>query len=93
MDDRQLGLFELVRSCGRDLDLDISWRSSGGVCDGNNLAAHGLAVIDTLGVRGGAIHSPQEYLIVDSLVERAQLTALLLSRIAAGNGPPWNAGT
>jgi len=93
MDDRQLGLFELARSCGRDLDLDISWRSSGGVCDGNNLAAHGLAVIDTLGVRGGAIHSPQEYLIVDSLVERAQLTALLLSRIATGNGPPWNART
>lgn len=93
MDDRQLRLFELVRSCGRDLDLDISWRSSGGVCDGNNLAAHGLAVIDTLGVRGGAIHSPQEYLIVDSLVERAQLTALLLSRIATGNGPPWKART
>lgn len=93
MDDRQLGLFELARSCGRDLGLDISWRSSGGVCDGNNLAAHGLAVIDTLGVRGGAIHSPQEYLIVDSLVERAQLTALLLSRIATGNGPPWNLRT
>jgi len=90
LDASQLGLFELARSCGRDLGLDISWRPSGGVCDGNNLAAHGLAVIDTLGVRGAAIHSPQEYLIVESLVERAQLTALLLSRIATGNGPPSN---
>lgn len=87
LDERQLGLFELARDCGRDLGLDIGWRSSGGVCDGNNLAAHGLAVIDTLGVRGGAIHSADEYLIVDSLVERAQLSALLLARIAAGNGP------
>jgi glutamate carboxypeptidase len=41
-------------------------------------------VVDTLGVRGGAIHSPDEYLITDSLVERAQLSALLLMRLAAG---------
>jgi glutamate carboxypeptidase len=87
LDARQSGLFELARSCGHDLGLDIGWASSGGVCDGNNLAAHGLAVIDTLGVRGGAIHSADEFLIVDSLVERAQLTALLLARLATGNGP------
>jgi arginine N-succinyltransferase len=31
-----------------------------------------------MGVRGGAIHSPDEYLIVDSLVERAQLSALTI---------------
>ncbi len=86
MDGRQLALFELARSCGRDLGMDIGWRPSGGVCDGNNLAAQGLAVIDTLGVRGGAIHSPQEYVLVDSLVERAQLAALILARIARGNG-------
>jgi glutamate carboxypeptidase len=39
-------------------------------------------VVDTLGVRGGAIHSADEYLIVDSLAERARLAALLLMRIA-----------
>jgi glutamate carboxypeptidase len=87
MDEKQLGLFQLVRACGADLGLDIEWKSSGGVCDGNNLAAHGLAVVDTLGVRGGAIHSADEFLLVDSLVERAQLTALLLARISSGNGP------
>jgi arginine N-succinyltransferase len=37
------------------------------VCDGNNIAACGVPVVDTMGVRGGKIHSMEEYLIVDSL--------------------------
>jgi len=82
LDINQLRLFELVRDCGTALGLDLGWRDTGGVCDGNNLAATGLAVVDTLGPRGGAIHSADEYLLTDSLVERAQLAALLLMRVA-----------
>jgi glutamate carboxypeptidase len=82
LDANQLRLFELVKSTGLDLGLEIGWRAAGGVCDGNNLAATGLAVVDTLGVRGGAIHSADEYLIVESLKERADLAALLLIRLA-----------
>jgi glutamate carboxypeptidase len=37
-----------------------------------------------MGVRGGAIHSPDEYMIVESLVERAQLSTLAILRIASG---------
>jgi glutamate carboxypeptidase len=37
-----------------------------------------------MGVRGGAIHSSDEYLIVDSLPERAQLSALTILRLASG---------
>jgi len=43
-------------------------------------------VIDTMGVRGGAIHSADEYMIVDSLSERARLSALAIARIAAQGG-------
>ena len=77
-------LFELVRRSGADLGQAISWRDSGGVCDGNNIAACGVPVVDTMGARGGAIHSAQEYLIVDSLVERAQMSALTILRLANG---------
>ena len=73
----------LVAGAGADLDIPIAWRDTGGVCDGNNVAAAGVPVIDTMGVRGGAIHSAEEYLIVDSLEERARLSALALMRIAA----------
>lgn len=84
LDANQQRLFDLVKACGADLGLDIGWRDTGGVCDGNNLAATGLAVVDTLGPRGGAIHSSDEFLCVDSLEERAMLSALLLARLATG---------
>ena len=69
-------LFELVRRAGADLGQPIAWQPSGGVCDGNNIAACGVPVVDTMGVRGGKIHSAEEYLIADSLAERAALSAL-----------------
>ena len=75
-------LFELVRDCGAALGLSIGWNATGGVCDGNNIAACGIPVVDTMGPRGGAIHSSDEFLIVDSLAERAQLSALTLMKIA-----------
>ena len=84
MDENTQSLFELVRSCGIALGQTINWRATGGVCDGNNIAACGVPVVDTMGVRGGAIHSDQEYLIVESLAERAQLSALTMLRLAQG---------
>lgn len=79
-------LLALVASCGADLGQSIGWRDSGGVCDGNNIAACGVPVVDTMGVRGGAIHSDAEYLIVESLAERARLSALTILRLAQGEG-------
>lgn len=84
MDDKAERLFGLVKQCGADLGLEIGWRDTGGVCDGNNIAACGVPVVDTMGVRGGSIHSDAEFLIADSLPERAQLSALALLRIAQG---------
>ncbi|MFS0735903.1 hydrolase [Sphingomonas sp. 1P06PA] len=80
-------LFGLVRDCGAALGQAIDWRPSGGVCDGNNIAACGVPVVDTMGVRGGAIHSGEEYLIVESLAERAMLSALVIARIAERGRP------
>jgi glutamate carboxypeptidase len=77
--------FEALKATGAELGLDIAWQPTGGCCDGNNIAAAGIPVIDTLGVRGANIHSAQEYAALDSLVERAKLSALLLLKIAAGD--------
>ena len=75
----------IVEACAAEIDLPpIQWASTGGVCDGNRTAAMGLATIDTLGVCGGAIHSDQEFLRIDSLAQRAKLSALLLMKLAAG---------
>jgi len=76
-------LFTLVRKAGADLGQPIGWKATGGVCDGNNIAACGVPVVDTMGVRGGKIHSAEEYMIVDSLKERAALSALTVLRLAS----------
>jgi len=75
-------LFRLVREAGADLGQQIAWQPTGGVCDGNNIAACGIPVVDTMGVRGGKIHSDEEYLITNSLGERAALSALTVLRLA-----------
>ena len=84
MDAGQSALFEAVRETGALLGQTIAWKPSGGVCEGNNLHAAGLPNIDTLGVLGGDIHSDQEFAWPDSFVERAQLSALILCKIASG---------
>ncbi len=76
-------LFGIVRQAGADLGQSIGWKSTGGVCDGNNIAACGVPVMDTMGARGGSIHSMEEFLIVESLSERAALSALTIMRLAA----------
>jgi glutamate carboxypeptidase len=43
-----------------------------------------LPNVDTLGVRGGHIHSSDEFVLLDSLTERARLTALLLMKLGSG---------
>ena len=85
VDEKAQKLFNLVKSCGSQLGQDIGWKSTGGVCDGNNIASVGVPVVDTMGVRGGAIHSPDEYMIVPSLKERAALSALVLTNLASGD--------
>lgn len=82
-------LFALVQACGRELGLTIGIKPSGGCCDGNNLWHHGLPNVDTLGVRGANIHSDQELVHLDSLAESARLSALLLMKLARGEGQPF----
>jgi len=81
-------LFALVSQASSDLGQKIGWQDTGGVCDGNNVAAAGVPVIDTMGACGGQIHSSNEFLLVESLVERARLSALVLHRLDRGEFAP-----
>ncbi|HZV84055.1 MAG TPA: hydrolase [Brevundimonas sp.] len=84
LDSSQTALFEAVRETGALLGQTLSWKPSGGVCEGNNLHAAGLPNIDTLGVVGGDIHSAQEFAWPASFGERARLSALILCKVASG---------
>ena len=80
----QSQLFDAVKAASALIGQDIGWKPSGGVCEGNNLFAAGLPNVDTLGVRGGDIHSEKEFAWPESFVERAQLSALILCKLAGG---------
>jgi glutamate carboxypeptidase len=77
-------LFESLRDIGRSLGLDLSATSSGGASDANKIASAGLPVLDSLGPVGADIHSPAERVDVASLVQRAKLSAALLTKLATG---------
>ncbi|VAV97184.1 probable carboxypeptidase G2 precursor [hydrothermal vent metagenome] len=78
-------LFAMTRAAGDALGLDIRWKATGGVCEGNNLWAAGCPNVDTLGVCGGEIHSDREFMVLSSLAERARLSALMLFKFASGD--------
>jgi glutamate carboxypeptidase len=76
-------LAERARAAAEDLGQKLPFAKTGGVCDGNILQDAGLPTIDTLGVRGGGLHTPQEWIELASLVERCQLMAVLIARLSA----------
>lgn len=80
----QQALFDAVHATGQAIGLDLEFVDTGGVCEGNNIFAAGVPNVDTLGVRGGRIHSSEEFVITESFSERATLSALLLNRLADG---------
>ncbi len=74
-----------ARGVAEDLGQSLPFGKTAGVCDGNNLQAAGLPTIDTLGVRGGGLHTLEEWIDLTSLVERCQLLAILVLRLGAGS--------
>ncbi|MCI5105449.1 MAG: M20 family metallopeptidase [Pseudomonadales bacterium] len=76
-------LLEKARSIGRLLGQELGVTDSGGGTDGSLTQAVGLPTQDSLGVAGTGAHSNREQARVSSLVERAQLSAVLIQRLAA----------
>ena len=74
-----------ARNVAEALGQSLPFASTGGVCDGNILQDAGLPTIDTLGVRGGGLHTPTEWIELASLVERCQLLAVLIDRLSRAN--------
>jgi glutamate carboxypeptidase len=64
----------------------IAWRDTGGACDGSKLAAWGLPNIDTMGVTGGGLHSPEEFCDLNSLVPAAATVVNFIANADADSG-------
>ncbi len=82
LDERARSLVEQLAAGSTALGLDIAVEDTGGACDGNDLAAAGLANLDSLGARGSGIHSADEHADIGSFAERCALTVFMLDAIA-----------
>jgi glutamate carboxypeptidase len=73
-------LADLADACAQELGFSVHAASTGGVSYANYLASMGLPALDGLGPVGGLDHSPNEYILVSSIVPRTALLALLMLR-------------
>jgi len=69
-------------ACAAELGFSIRDAATGGVSYANTFAQLGLPALDGLGPVGGLDHSPDEYILVSSIVPRTALLALLILRCA-----------
>ncbi|MDW3221474.1 MAG: M20/M25/M40 family metallo-hydrolase [Paracoccaceae bacterium] len=75
-------IFEIAKDIASEIGFEMTGRSQGGGSDGNFTGALGIPTLDSLGVRGADLHTLNEHIRVDSLVERARLMTGLLMRLS-----------
>jgi glutamate carboxypeptidase len=80
-DARAMALYEHARDLAKDLGVELPHGSAGGGSDGNFTGAMGIPTLDGLGARGAGYHTLEEYILVDSLVDRGRLMAGLLASL------------
>ncbi|MGQ7243536.1 M20/M25/M40 family metallo-hydrolase [Salinicola sp. V024] len=82
-DEATLSLYAQARLIANALQMPLPHASSGGGSDGNFTGAMGLPTLDGLGVRGAGIHTLNEHIEINSLVDRARLMAGLMATLPA----------
>jgi glutamate carboxypeptidase len=81
-DNATKALYEHAQSLSKELGNELPVKMEGGGSDGNFTGAMGIATLDSLGVQGAGLHTLNEHIEVNSLVERGKLMAGLLATLA-----------
>jgi glutamate carboxypeptidase len=81
-DAASLALYETARGIAKALGFDIPHKSAGGGSDGNFTGPMGIPTLDGLGALGDGYHTLEEFVLVDSLVQRGRLMAGLLASLS-----------
>lgn len=81
-DDATKALYEHARALSKELGNELPVIMQGGGSDANFTGAMGIATLDGLGVQGDGLHTLNEHIDIDSLVERGKLMAGLLATLS-----------
>jgi glutamate carboxypeptidase len=79
-----LKLVQQAQEIAALLGFSVDHVATGGGSDGNLAAQYGVPVLDGLGPVGGLDHSPDEYLMANSVAPRTALLTGLIATIGAG---------
>lgn len=74
-------LMAKVEKAGREEGINITWQAVGGGSDANHTAALGVPSLDGFGPIGANFHSPEEYLVLDSIEPRIRLLRRVISNL------------
>jgi glutamate carboxypeptidase len=74
---------DLLRRAGDGLGRAIEGVSRGGASDASHFATSIPLTVDGLGPRGGGVHTPEEFILVSSLQERAEVALALADAVLA----------
>lgn len=75
---KQLELQEFIRDYCQKYGRPHEFLATGGMCDGNLFSGEGNPTVDTLGAIGGKIHTHDEFLTINALEDRINLSFELL---------------
>ncbi len=76
-----MALYQRAKALAKPLGLDLPHESAGGGSDGNFTGAMGVPTLDGLGVIGAGIHTLNEHIVEQSLLDRGRLMASLLATL------------
>ena len=76
--------WEQIKAIGEDIGLEMTLTATGGCSDGNYTASLGIPTIDAMGVRGGCVHSEDEYIELDSIIPNLHLMCEIVKAFADG---------
>src|SRR5947208_1548542 len=75
-------LFDHYAACANDLSIKVEGEFTGGCADSGFTSGVGTPTICAVGPVGAKAHTPEEFMVVDSFVPRAQSLALAVARLA-----------
>jgi glutamate carboxypeptidase len=76
-------LFNRARALAAHININLQETSVGGASDGNFAAALGRPVLDGLGALGAGAHARTEHATISGMVDRAALSAAILTSLAS----------
>jgi len=77
-DDAMKATFEKAKSIAARIGMSLTAGGTGGASDANFVAPLGIPVLDGMGAVGEGYHSDREYIIAESLEQKAKLIAALI---------------